>query len=205
MEDKELFNFFRTRNASFEEMPSDELWNKIQNTIEIPRKTSFRTILKTIFLITFLLATLATIVFVINKDKNQIFENGTNHPDKIKIQRVLDSLNINTFQESTISSDGTQSTEDTLKKKKVDFKKSTLPLKIGAFTIQNTVIPPLEMDSIKIIDSKILIDTMMINPKAKGSKPFLNSAKLSETMKIPHKEIKDSLIKVDSIYFNMKK
>ncbi|RZJ99010.1 MAG: hypothetical protein EOO46_22975 [Flavobacterium sp.] len=201
------------------------------------------------------LATLATIVFVINKNKNQIFENGTN-PNTIKVQTVSDSLEINTFQESTISLDSMLLTEDTLKKKKVDIKKSTIPLKIGTFTIQNTVVPLLKMDSIQIIDSKILLDTMMVKPKAKGGRllfeiketlsksefeaivqkvlqqtktdfgslvivkakghqPFSHLVKVSDSMMIPHNQIKtlnskNLLLKtvsptIDSLNFYLKK
>ena len=245
MEDKELFNFFRTRSASFEEMPSDELWNKIQNAIEIPKKTSSATISKTAFLITFSLATLVVIVYFINKNKNQIFENSAIPSNKIEVTTLVDSLEINTFQENKISLESKQAKDDTLKKKKLNLKKSTFPLKNGTFPIPNTVFPLLKMDSIQIIDSKILIDTIMIKPKekggrllfetkeilsksefdafvkkilrqterdfgslivikAKGHQPFRHLVKPIDTLSIQYKQIKNPLIKPDSIYFNKK-
>lgn len=167
MEDKELFNFFRTRSASFHEMPSDELWNKIQNAIEIPKKTSSAAISKIVLLTTLSLATVTAIVFLINKNKNQIIDNDPIYPNKFEIQPAIDSLEINTLQESNISLDSSQILEDTLKKRKVGIKKSNILLKDSTFSIQNAVIVPLEMDSIQIIDSKILFDTMMIKPIVK--------------------------------------
>ncbi|MFY0483224.1 hypothetical protein ACI6PS_11515 [Flavobacterium sp. PLA-1-15] len=164
MEDKELFHFFKTRSASFDEMPSDELWSKIQNAIEIPKKTSSATISKIVLLTTLSLAIVTAIVFLINKNKNQIIDHDPIHPNKLEIQPAIDSLEINTLRESTISLDSSQILEDTLKKRKVVIKKSNILLKDSTFSIENAVIVPLEMDSIQIIDSKILFDTMMIKP-----------------------------------------
>lgn len=241
MEDKALFHFFKTRSASFDEMPSDELWNKIQNAIEIPKKTSSATVSKIVLLTTLSLATVTAFVFLINKNKKQIIDHDPVHPTKLEIQPAIDSLETTNLQEKSIAPDSTGTTEDTLKRKKMEVKKSNLLLTDSTFSIPNAVILPLEMDSIQIIDSKIPLNAMLITPivkegrllfetkqtlsesefdsfvekilkqternfgsliviKAKGHKPFRRIVKPPDSMRIPDKQIKDSLLKADSIY-----
>lgn len=177
MEDKELFDFFKNRSASFDEMPADEVWNKIQMNIGTSKKTSL-TISKIALLIVATLAIIVAIAFFANKNK-QIIKNERTYLKEVQTKALKDSLTtIITQKDTTLNN--IKSITDTLKKRKIVPKKTIISLKKDTVISPPTIVP--EMESIEIIKSKTLLDTVSFKPQVKGNRLLFETKKvLSKT------------------------
>lgn len=74
MTDNQLYDFFKTRSNSFEEMPSDALWNKINQNInrEIPQISKKFISAKTVLLLIFAVISTTLLVLFFSNNKPEI-------------------------------------------------------------------------------------------------------------------------------------
>ncbi|MDR6969232.1 hypothetical protein J2X31_003259 [Flavobacterium arsenatis] len=171
MEDKELFDFFKNKSATFDEMPSDEVWNKIQTNIVAPKSTTFFSIAKVIILSTFILATAVTIGILLYTNSKTIIEDEIITPkDNILSQEPSST-------ESEIDILKNPAKADTLKPKKVLVKKSIIVVKSDTITVLKRLHPFLKTDSIKTISPIIEIDSLKIKPPVKGNQLLFETKK----------------------------
>jgi len=250
MEDKELFDFFKNRSVSFEEMPSDDVWNKIQKNIQASKERSFSPTSRTITWSILALAAVVTILLFIPKEAQTTIENTINNPTQN--ETIVDA---NSSQNDSVIKTIIPLI-DTLKRKKV-FKKKLVTSLMDTVSVKKKLQPVLKVDSLEVADSRLIIDSLNIRPqlkgnrllfetkqlltttefeslirkvldetktnygalvviKARGNKPFRQIVKFPEKNSMLKTNIqpahytsklilKDSMIILDSIYFNMKK
>jgi len=168
MEDKELFDFFKNRSTSFDEMPSDALWNKIQTNMNASKSSTFFSASKIIILTLLTLATVLIGVFIYTNFKISI-EEKTIHP---KANEIIEQPNATPPGiVSEIDTLKNRAEIDTLKPKKALFKKPIVTVKKDTFMVLKT-------DSLKIIDSKFDIDSLKIQPLVKGNRLLFETKQL---------------------------
>lgn len=179
MEDKELFDFFRNRSNSFEEMPSDALWNKIQTNIKTSKSTTFFTASKiTIFSV--LIVAMTLIGFFVYTDSEASIEDKTIHPKENRIIKQPSSNESEIISE--IDTLKNRAEADTLKPKKVLVKKLIATVKKDTFSVFKKLLPGFKIDSLKIIDSKFDIDSLKIKPLVKGNRLLFETKQLLTTI-----------------------
>jgi len=174
MEDKELFDFFKNRSTSFEEMPSEALWNKIQTNIEASKSTTFFSASKIIILSVLVLATALIGVFIYTNFKTSI-EEKTIHPNVNEIIEQPSSTASRIVSE--IDTLKKRAETDTLKPKKA-FKKPIVTVKKDTFMVFKKLQPLLKTDALKVIDSKFDIDSLKIKPLVKGNRLLFETKQL---------------------------
>ncbi len=86
MKNKDLDNFFKSRSHSFDEMPSDDLWKKIQNNLSLEPKPKI-TFKKTFFTMVLPIIALITIASLLNnnnaiKSDKTVINNGSVKKEK---------------------------------------------------------------------------------------------------------------------------
>lgn len=168
MEDKELFDFFKNRSASFDEMPSDDVWNKVQSNMEASRKTSFYPTSKIIKWSVLALAAVVTIIFFIPKEAQTTIEKTNNKPTPN--ETIVDA--------NSSEKDSLIKNTDTLKRKKVFIKKNLVTRLTDTVSVFKKLQPILKNDSIEIADSKIIIDSLNIKPQVKGNRLLFETKQL---------------------------
>lgn len=174
MEDKELFDFFRNRRTSFDEMPPDKVWNEIKTNIEVSKKTSFSLASRIITWGILVLLAVATIMFFIPKDTQTAIEDTNNKPTENK---PVVETNPSEKQNASENDSANEET-DTLKPKKVFIKKSLVKrLKHTVPVIKNPQ-PIFKSDSIVVIDAKEEIDSLIIRPQIKGNRLLFETEQL---------------------------
>jgi hypothetical protein len=136
MEDSELFNFFKSKSNSFEEMPSNGLWEKIERNINKQQPSIFNltNMLFTSFAFFMILTTIGIMVF-----KNN------NKPTKNKIvittKDTINKTNTSSRSESTtfIKNTDFKVINNDLKKPENLIIKDTLMIKNNLKTVLNNI------------------------------------------------------------------
>lgn len=174
MEDKELFDFFKNRSASFEEMPSDDVWYKIQINMKASKETSFSPTPKIITWSVLALVAVVTILLFIPKEAQPTIENKNNKPTQDKT--IVDANS--SKNDSVIKTISPQI--DTLKRKKF-FKKNPVTSLIDTTSFIKKLQPALKIDSLGVGDSKLVIDSLKIKPQVKGNRLLFETKQLLTT------------------------
>lgn len=174
MDDKELFDFFRNRRASFDEMPSNEVWNKIKTNIEPSKKPSFPLASRIITWGLLVLLAVATIMFFIPKDTQTAIEDTNTKP--IQNETVVET---NPSEKQNASENDPVNEEiDTLKPKKVFIKKSLVKRLKHIVPVIKKTQPILKSDSIVVVDAKVEIDSLITRPQIKGNRLLFETKQL---------------------------
>lgn len=95
MKNKDLDNFFKSKSNSFNEMPSDDLWKKIQNNL--PQEPQPKLNFKKTFFMTFTIIALfsvTSLILNINDNPEKIDKTDLNH-DSLKKEKLLIVLDTN--------------------------------------------------------------------------------------------------------------
>ena len=163
MEDKELFDFFRNRSASFDEMPSDNVWNKIQTNMEASKETSFFPTSKIIKWSVLTLAAVVTILLFIPKEAQTTIKNTNNK--QTQNETIVEA---NSSENDSIIKTNTP-LMDTLKRKKV-FKKNLVTTLKDTVSVIKKLQPVLKIDSLEAADSRVALDSLTIKPQVKGNR-----------------------------------
>jgi|GEM_PF-6500904 len=170
MEDKELFDFFKNRSASFDEMPPAELWNKIQINIDASRSKSFFSVSKIIILVILTLATVLTIGIFVFKDGNSTSKNATISPEEKERMEQSNAPEIRILPEIDSIGNRLETVTDTLKIKKVLVKKPIATIKNDTVPVIKKLQPVFKNDSIQIIAHETIFDSLKIKPQVKGNR-----------------------------------
>lgn len=174
MEDKELFDFFRNRRASFDEIPSNEVWNKIKTNIEPSKKPSFSLASRIITWGLLVLLAVATIMFFIPKDTQTAIEDTNNKPTQ---NETVVETNPSEKQNAS-ENDSVNEEIDTLKPKKVFIKKSLVKRLKYTVPVIKSPQPILKSDSIVVVDAKVEIDSLITRPQIKGNRLLFETKQL---------------------------
>lgn len=122
MKNKDLDNFFRSRSNSFDEMPSDDLWKKIQHNLEQKPKSRFN--IKKITIMALPIAVVITAVAVYLNSNNTVKPDATiPNNDTVKTEK---KLSVPEFDIQLESASDTLILRKTAAKEKTADKKQTL-------------------------------------------------------------------------------
>lgn len=168
MTDNQLYDFFKTQSNSFDEMPSDIVWNKINKELRLETSPiSNNAILKKIALLVLATALISFLIYLFSDKSEQV-------PSPVKKETITKDKGIIKID----SNSGTQEkfekvTSDTTKRKRIPFKRiGLLPAK------QIVPIPSSTMavlpDSIKIINPAVN-DTLKYKPQILGHRYLYES------------------------------
>lgn len=140
MKDQELFTYFKSKSNSFEEMPSSDLWNKIEQNLQQNSTPSIN--LKNILLKLILpIITILIIVVMVNKkEKNFLKKEILIKNDTVKKKKTImiyDSIGNNKKQGINV----------------ISFKKEIIPFK-EIINSNTEKLPIVSLDSSKIINNK---------------------------------------------------
>lgn len=169
MTDNQLYDFFKTQSNSFDEMPSDIVWNKINKELR-PETSPIST---TIILRKIALLVLATILvsFLIYLFSNKSEQVPSSPVKKETITKDKEIIKIDSNSDTQEKFEKT--TSDTTKRKRIPFKRiSLLPAKQIAPIPSNTI--GLLPDSIKTIKPKAN-DTLKHKPLILGHRYLYES------------------------------
>lgn len=103
MKDKELFTYFKSKSNTFEEMPSSDLWLKIEQELQQNLNSSFN-LKNIIFKIFFSIIVVTSISFLITSkvsktiDKESIFKKDTIK----KVKQIMPYDSVGTFQKEKL-------------------------------------------------------------------------------------------------------
>ncbi|WP_447635830.1 hypothetical protein [Flavobacterium microcysteis] len=169
MTDNQLYDFFKTRSNSFDEMPSDIVWNKINKELR-PENTpiSNSTILKGIVLLVLATALVSFLIYLFSDKSEQVPSSPVKKETITKHKEI-----IKTDSNSNIQEKFEKATSDTTKRKRIPFKRiGLLPAKQIVPISSNTIgILP---DSIKTIKPKAN-DTLKYKPQILGNRYLYES------------------------------
>lgn len=170
MEDKELFDFFRNRRASFDEMPANEVWNKIKTNIEVSKEISFSPTSRIITWSVLALLAVITIAIMLFIPKDAQTTIGNTNSKPIQNGTVVET--------NPSENDSVNKNIDTLKTKKVFIKKNLARnLKHTVPVIKNLQLI-LKSDSIVAVDAEVEIDSLRIRPQLKGNRLLFETKQL---------------------------
>jgi hypothetical protein len=168
MTDNQLYDFFKTRSNSFDEMPSDILWNKINKELRPETSPiSNNAILKKIALLILAIALVLLLIYLFLDKSEQI-------PSPVKKETITKDKGIVKIDNNrNIQENIEKATSDTTKRKRIPFKRiSLLPAKQVVPIPSNsmTILP----DSIKIINPAVN-DTLKHKPQILGHRYLYES------------------------------
>jgi len=174
MKDKELFDFFKNRSASFDEMPSTKVWNKINRNNMMSKKTSFFSISKIVTWSFLAIIAVLTSTLIVTKDEKESIQNTNNKP--IQEETILETNSSEKYNSTEIDSGKKDS--DTLKTEKIFIKKTVLTITNQNIQVINNLPPILKSDSIIVLHSEVENDSIIIPPQVKGNRLLFETKKL---------------------------
>ncbi len=135
MKDQELFTYFKINSKSFEEMPSYDLWNKIEQNLQ--QKPSYKIDEKSILLklILLILIILTIVVMVFKKENNLLKKETLIKNDTVKKAKIIKNYD----------STGTNQNKKVIVEEKISNPTD--------FINRTEIKPKLIKDSIKVISS----------------------------------------------------
>ena len=174
MKDKELFDFFKNRSASFDEMPSANVWTKINKKSTIPKKTSFLSISKIVTWSIYAIIAILSCMLFMPKEAQKGVENIIKKP--IQEETILET---NPSKNQNLTEiDSAKKKSDTLKTKKIFIKNSLVTITNQNIPVFKNLQPILKSDSLVVLDSKFKIDSLQIRSQVKGNRLLYETKKL---------------------------
>ena len=168
MTDNQLYDFFKTQSSSFDEMPSDIVWNKINKELRPENAPILNIIiLKKIPLLVLAIALVSFLIYLFSGKSEQMPSSPVKKETITKDKGIIKINNDSDIQEKF------EKASDTTKRKRIPFRRiGLLPAK-QIVPIPSNAIGILP-DSIKIINPKIN-DTLKYKPQILGNRYLYES------------------------------
>lgn len=167
MTDNQLYDFFKTQSSSFDEMPSDILWNKINKELRPENAPiSNNTILKKIALLVLATALVLFLIYLFSDKSEQVPSSSVKKETTTKDKGIIKI-------DSDIQEKFEKAASDTTKRKRIPFKRISLLTAKQIVPIPSSTMAVLP-DSIKIINPKIN-DTLKYKPQILGNRYLYES------------------------------